>query len=41
MVVANTMAALSEIQESAGSAVFEINKNVLHKLLAVLNECTE
>ena len=41
MVVANTVAALSEIQESAGSAVFEINKNVLHKLLAALNECTE
>ncbi len=41
MVVANTVAALSEIQDSSGSPIFEINKNVLHKLLAALNECTE
>jgi len=41
MVVANAVAALTEIQDASGKQVFEINKNVLHKLLAALNECTE
>eukprot|EP00301_Raphidiophrys_heterophryoidea_P004071 c11800_g1_i1.p1 GENE.c11800_g1_i1~~c11800_g1_i1.p1 ORF type:complete len:903 (+),score=225.58 c11800_g1_i1:63-2771(+) len=41
MVVANAVAALTEIQDASGKQVFDINKNVLHKLLAALNECTE
>eukprot|EP00300_Choanocystis_sp_HF-7_P036445 c52291_g1_i1.p1 GENE.c52291_g1_i1~~c52291_g1_i1.p1 ORF type:complete len:906 (+),score=209.44 c52291_g1_i1:57-2774(+) len=41
MVVANCVAALTEIQETSGHQVFEIDKNVLHKLQAALNECTE
>jgi AP-1 complex subunit beta-1 len=40
-VVANAVAALSEIQESSGKNVFQVNANVLQKLLAALNECTE
>jgi AP-1 complex subunit beta-1 len=41
MVVANAVAALSEIQESTTKLVFDLNSNVLFKLLAALNECTE
>ena len=40
-VVANAVAALSEIQEASGREVFEITGGVLQKLLAALNECTE
>ena len=41
MVVANAVAALSEIQEISGKAVFVIDSNSLFKLLRALNECTE
>eukprot|EP00164_Ancoracysta_twista_P004132 GFYU01005549.1.p1 GENE.GFYU01005549.1~~GFYU01005549.1.p1 ORF type:complete len:929 (+),score=345.40 GFYU01005549.1:52-2838(+) len=41
MVVANAVAALSEIQESIEHEVFELNASTLQKLLAALNECTE
>jgi AP-1 complex subunit beta-1 len=41
MVVANAVVALSEIQESTTKLVFDLNSNVLFKLLAALNECTE
>ena len=41
MVVANAVAALSEIQEISGRPVFKINAQTLFKLLAALNECTE
>ncbi|GAQ78829.1 adapitin protein [Klebsormidium nitens] len=41
MVVANAVAALSEIQESTTKLIFDLNSNVLFKLLAALNECTE
>ena len=42
MVVANAVAALSEIREISGKkSVFEINAQTLFKLLAALNECTE
>lgn len=40
-VVANAVAALSEISEATGREVFEITGAVLMKLLAALNECTE
>jgi len=40
-VVANAVAALSEIQETSGRDVFDITAAVLQKLLAALNECTE
>lgn len=40
-VVANAVAALSEIQESSGRDVMQITGSVLQKLLAALNECTE
>ena len=40
-VVANAVAALSEIQESSGRDVIQITGNLLQKLLAALNECTE
>ncbi len=40
-VVANAVAALSEIQDSSSRDVFEISSAVLQKLLAALNECTE
>lgn len=39
--VANSVAALSEIQDTTTSTVFDINSAVLQKLLAALNECTE
>jgi AP-1 complex subunit beta-1 len=41
MVVANAVAALSEISEASGSDVFKINAAMLQKLLTALNECTE
>ena len=41
MVVANAVAALSEIEENASTEVFRINAHNLQKLLAALNECTE
>ncbi|CEL96292.1 unnamed protein product [Vitrella brassicaformis CCMP3155] len=41
MVVANSVAALSEISESAGKNVLPMNENTISKLLAALNECTE
>lgn len=40
-VVANAVAALSEIQDATGKEVLEITGAVLMKLLAALNECTE
>lgn len=48
MVVANAVAALNDIQQTAqelhaatGTQVFELNSSVLGKLLVALNECTE
>jgi AP-1 complex subunit beta-1 len=41
MVVANSVAALAEISEASGKDFFQINSNMLFKLLAALNECTE
>jgi AP-1 complex subunit beta-1 len=40
-VVANAVAALSEIAETSGKDVMKVNTSVLQKLLAALNECTE
>ncbi|CAH0479306.1 unnamed protein product [Peronospora belbahrii] len=41
-VVANAIAALSEISENSGGVMaFKITKSVLQKLLAALNECNE
>ena len=40
-VVANGVAALSEIAETSGKDVMKITTSVLQKLLAALNECTE
>lgn len=40
-VVANAVAALSEIGDTCGRDVMEIDTSVLQKLLAALNECTE
>ncbi len=40
-VVANAVAALSEIAETSGRDVFMVTTSVLQKLLAALNECTE
>ncbi len=40
-VVANAVAALAEISEASNKDVFQINSNMLQKLLAALNECTE
>lgn len=40
-VVANAVAALSEIAENSGKDVMMITSAVLQKLLAALNECTE
>lgn len=40
-VVANGVAALSEISETSGRDVMKISASVLQKLLAALNECTE
>jgi AP-1 complex subunit beta-1 len=41
MVVANAVAALSEIQDVSGRPVFSLDKASLTKLLRALNECTE
>ncbi|PPS03181.1 hypothetical protein GOBAR_AA17468 [Gossypium barbadense] len=41
MVVANTVAALAEIQEHSSRPIFEITSHTLSKLLTALNECTE
>lgn len=41
MVVANAVAALSEIDETAKEDVFSLNTENLKMLLAALNECTE
>lgn len=41
MVVANAVAALSEISERSKRDVLQINAAMLSKLLAALNECTE
>lgn len=40
-VVANAVAALTEIDEMSGKSLFEINSQNLSKLTAALNECTE
>ena len=40
-VVANAVAALSEVADSTGRDVLMVNALVLQKLLAALNECTE
>jgi len=40
-VVANAVAALSEIAETSGRDVLQVSTSVLQKLLAALNECTE
>jgi AP-1 complex subunit beta-1 len=40
-VVANAVAALSEIAEASGRDVMKVSAAVLQKLLAALNECTE
>ncbi|TYI15852.1 hypothetical protein ES332_A08G215000v1 [Gossypium tomentosum] len=41
MVVANTVAALAEIQEHSSRPIFEITSHTLSKLLTALNECTD
>jgi AP-1 complex subunit beta-1 len=41
MVVANALAALTEISETSERPVFTIDSGILNKLLAALNECTE
>lgn len=41
MVVANAVAALTEIDEVSSKPIFSINKTTLPKLLAALEECTE
>lgn len=41
MVVANAVAALSEIQELGGKPVLELTLGTVSKLLRALNECTE
>merc|ERR1740139_879956 len=40
-VVANSVAALSEVAETSGRDVMRVSSSVLQKLLAALNECTE
>eukprot|EP00596_Hydrurales_sp_CCMP1899_P003477 CAMPEP_0119043190 /NCGR_PEP_ID=MMETSP1177-20130426/18853_1 /TAXON_ID=2985 /ORGANISM="Ochromonas sp, Strain CCMP1899" /LENGTH=850 /DNA_ID=CAMNT_0007010739 /DNA_START=57 /DNA_END=2608 /DNA_ORIENTATION=+ len=40
-VVANAVAALTEIAETSGKSVMNVTAGVLQKLLAALNECTE
>jgi AP-1 complex subunit beta-1 len=40
-VVANAVAALSEIANSSDKDVMQVNATILQKLLAALNECTE
>ena len=41
MVVANAVAALSEIAEVSGKDVLRITRESIKKLLRALNECTE
>jgi hypothetical protein len=41
MVVANAVAALSEISEFTSSPMLVLNQHTLYKLLAALNECSE
>ena len=41
MVVANSVAALSEIHGMSGKPVFDLTSHSVFKLLAALNECTE
>ena len=41
MVVANSVAALSEIHSMSGKPVFDLSSHTIFKLLAALNECTE
>uniref|UniRef100_A0A0G4IER7 AP complex subunit beta n=1 Tax=Chromera velia CCMP2878 TaxID=1169474 RepID=A0A0G4IER7_9ALVE len=41
MVVANSVAALSEIAESSGKRYLELTESTVSKMLAALNECTE
>ncbi|EPS65048.1 hypothetical protein M569_09731, partial [Genlisea aurea] len=41
MVVANAVAALSEIQEHSSLPIFEMTSQTVSKLLTALNECTE
>jgi AP-1 complex subunit beta-1 len=41
MVVANAVAALTEIDEVSAKPIFTLNKTTLPKLLAALEECTE
>ena len=41
MVVANAVAALSEIQATTTAPVFEINASTLNKILVALQECSE
>jgi AP-1 complex subunit beta-1 len=41
MVVANAVAALSEIEETSKSGIFKIHSDNLQKLSVALNECTE
>ena len=40
-VVANAVAALTEIEDMSGKPVLQINSSTLSKLQAALNECTE
>lgn len=39
--MANAVAALTEINETSGKAVMEMNSATVNKLLTALNECTE
>eukprot|EP01104_Vermistella_antarctica_P014792 TRINITY_DN4715_c0_g4_i1.p1 TRINITY_DN4715_c0_g4~~TRINITY_DN4715_c0_g4_i1.p1 ORF type:complete len:940 (+),score=338.52 TRINITY_DN4715_c0_g4_i1:85-2820(+) len=41
MVIANAVAALTEIDENSKNQVFRLNPQTLSKLLVALNECTE
>ena len=41
MVVANSVTALAEINESAGTKAFRVTSTTLKKMLMALNECTE
>lgn len=42
MVISNAVTALAEISENQTHAhIFSVNRSILHKLLAAINECTE
>ena len=41
MVVSNSLAALCEINEACNGEIFTLTPQILNKLLAALNECTE